>query len=71
VHDFAQEINAYNYSNCQLEIDDKWQTLYGDFTFDDSKFPNMRSFIQSINDLGFRTTLWVIIYKYSLQIYQI
>jgi len=61
VEEFAKEINANNYTNSQLEIDDKWQTKYGDFTFDAFKFPSMKDFIQRINTLGFRTTLWVII----------
>ena len=39
--------------------DDKWQTEYGDFTFDKFKFPLMQGLIQRLNNLGFRTTLWV------------
>lgn len=56
---FANDILANNYSHCQIEIDDKWQTRYGDFDFDKAKFPNMTQFIGQLNNLGFRTTLWV------------
>lgn len=37
----------------------RWQTNYGDFEFDKSKFPNISGFVTKLNDLGFRTTLWV------------
>lgn len=56
---FANEILANNYSHSQLEIDDKWQTKYGDFTFDTNKFPNMKDLITYLNNLTFRTTLWI------------
>ena len=56
---FANQILAHNYSNCQLEIDDKWQTIYGDFTFEKAKFPDMSRLVKKLNSLGYRTTLWV------------
>ncbi|RNA20253.1 hypothetical protein BpHYR1_035575 [Brachionus plicatilis] len=56
---FAHDILANNYSNSQLEIDDKWQTNYGDFIFDTNKFPDMKGLISYLNNLNFRTTLWV------------
>lgn len=56
---FANEILANNFSNSQLEIDDKWQTFYGDFGFDRSKFPDISSLVRELNSMGFRTTLWV------------
>ena len=58
VLDFANEILANNYTNCQLEIDDKWQPAYGDFVFDKKKFPNAADMIKELKDLGFRTTVW-------------
>ena len=59
VKQYAQDILAYNFSHSQLEIDDRWQTEYGDFTFDTKKFPNIKNFITDLNEMGFRTTLWV------------
>ncbi|CAF0717114.1 unnamed protein product [Brachionus calyciflorus] len=56
---FAHEILANNYTHSQLEIDDKWQVSYGDFSFDTQKFPNMASLIEYLNSFDFRTTLWV------------
>jgi alpha-glucosidase (family GH31 glycosyl hydrolase) len=59
VLDFAKEINDNGYPNCQLEIDDKWQTRYGDFEFDPEKFPNAKELISELRDLGFRSTVWI------------
>lgn len=56
---FAKDINANNFSNSQLEIDDKWQTFYGDFTFEKIKFVNISKLIKELNSIGFRTTLWM------------
>jgi len=59
VRAFAKDILNNGYSNSQIEIDDKWQTAYGDFTFDTEKFPDIKRFVTELNGLGFRTTLWV------------
>jgi hypothetical protein len=55
IRQFAHDILDNNYTHSQIEIDDKWQTEYGDFTFDVKKFPNITNFITELNDLGFRT----------------
>ena len=55
---YARDIVANNYTHSQLEIDDKWQTAYGDFKFS-FKFPNMSAIVADLNAMGFRTTLWV------------
>ncbi len=55
IRQFAKDILSNNYTHSQIEIDDKWQTEYGDFTFDKKKFSNITSFITDLNNLGFRT----------------
>jgi hypothetical protein len=55
IRQFANDILDNNYAHSQIEIDDKWQTEYGDFTFDKKKFSNITRFITELNDLGFRT----------------
>ena len=40
VQQFARDIIAHNYSMAQLEIDDRWQSRYGDLVWDFDKFPN-------------------------------
>lgn len=37
----------------------RWQTRYGNFAFDRQKFPDMKALISKLNDMGFRTTLWI------------
>jgi hypothetical protein len=59
VRAFANDILSNGYSNSQIEIDDKWQTAYGDFSFDTEKFPDIKRFVTELNKMGFRTTLWV------------
>ncbi len=42
-----------------LEIDDKWEVHYGDFSFDAQKFPDPSSMVRALHDMGFSATLWV------------
>ena len=59
VEQFAHEIVSKGLTRSVMEIDDKWQTLYGDFTFDPAKFPNPREMVALLHDLGFKVTLWI------------
>jgi len=56
---FAKEINSHNFSNSQIEIDDNWETCYGDLDFNLSKFPNPKKMVDELDKLGFRVTVWV------------
>ena len=42
-----------------LEIDDRWQSRYGDLKFDSLKFPHPKQMIEQLHELGFLVTLWV------------
>ena len=37
---FAQDIIDNGFDNSQLEIDDNWESCYGDAKFDEEKFPD-------------------------------
>ena len=37
---FASQIQENGFNNSQLEIDDRWETCYGELTFDTAKFPD-------------------------------
>ena len=37
-----------------IEIDDKWELLYGDLEFDPQKFPHPREMVDELHRLGFR-----------------
>ncbi len=41
-------------------IDDRWQTHYGDHSFDPLKFPQPRAMVDSMHALGFKLVLWVV-----------
>ena len=56
---FAEDIISNGFENSQLEIDDKWESCYGDATFDGTKFPAPASMVAKLKELGFRVTLWV------------
>ena len=57
---FANEILENGFSNSQIEIDDGYAGRnYGDFIFDERKFPNATQMVQELHDKGFRVTLWV------------
>nr|CAD7200931.1 unnamed protein product [Timema douglasi] len=56
---FADEILQHGFNNSQLEIDDNWETCYGSFESDKSKFPNMKNLTDALKERGFRVTLWI------------
>lgn len=57
---FADEIVANGFNNSQIEIDDGYAGRnYGDFFFDEEKFPDPVQMTQELRDKGFRVTIWV------------
>lgn len=57
---FAREIKDNHYPYHVLEIDDRWQSHYGDLVFDPERFPDPVRMITTLKQLGFKVTLWVI-----------
>ena len=57
---FADEIIQNNYPYGVLEIDDRWQTHYGDISFDPARFPDPKGMIAQLHEKGFKVTTWVI-----------
>ncbi|CAG0879183.1 unnamed protein product [Cyprideis torosa] len=49
---YASEITAHGFLNSHLEIDDDWETCYGDLRFNPVKFPNVSSMVQDLNNMG-------------------
>ncbi len=60
VLDFAHQIVDNDYPHHVLEIDDRWQTQYGDFEFDPQRFPDAKAMVDELHALGFKVTTWVI-----------
>jgi len=56
---FAQEILDNGFMNSQLEIDDDWETCYGEMQFSPAKFPDPKGMVDTLKQMGFRVTLWV------------
>jgi myogenesis-regulating glycosidase len=56
---FAEDIAAHGYPRSVMEIDDRWQALYGECAWDRAKFPDPRAMIDQLHELGFKVTLWV------------
>ena len=42
-----------------IEIDDRWQSRYGDLDFDPVKFPDAKGMVKQLHDMGFLVTVWV------------
>jgi alpha-glucosidase (family GH31 glycosyl hydrolase) len=59
VEQFAYEILTHGYLNSQIEIDDDWETCYGELEFNTEKFPSPANLTRRLKALGFRVTLWV------------
>ena len=56
---FAYEIIAHAYPHGVIEIDDRWQTHYGDLAFDPARFPDPRAMVDALHARGFSVTCWV------------
>jgi myogenesis-regulating glycosidase len=59
VMQFAQEIIDNGFSNSQIEIDDDWETCYGELEFSSTKFPDPKGMVDALKQMGYRVTLWV------------
>lgn len=59
VRQFADEIVQRSMARSVMEIDDKWQSKYGDLSFDPKKFPDPNGMVEYLHNAGFKVTLWV------------
>ena len=57
---FVEEIVGAGFPIGTFEIDDKWQTAYGDLTFDPGRFPDPRALIDRLHDQDIEVTAWVV-----------
>ncbi|GAB6022746.1 hypothetical protein CHUAL_006842 [Chamberlinius hualienensis] len=56
---FTEEIYARGFPASQMELDDNWESCYGDEEFSKKKFPDPSSMMSTIKKLGFDVTLWI------------
>ncbi|XP_045612250.2 myogenesis-regulating glycosidase [Procambarus clarkii] len=59
VLDLAQQIKNHGFNNSQVEIDDNWETCYGNATFNPDRFPDPKAMVDQLHSEGFRVTLWI------------
>lgn len=59
VLDFAHNIDINGFPKSLLQIDDKWESCYGDLEFDNGTFPDPKGMITQLNSMGYRVNLWV------------
>ena len=59
VLEFAHAIREAKIPAGFIEIDDKWESHYGDTQFDATKFPNPRAMVDALHGMGFKVTLWL------------
>ena len=59
VLEYARAIHTNNLPCGVIEIDDKWEALYGDMNFDAAKFHDPKAMNRELHRLGYRVTLWV------------
>ena len=56
---YAQNLKANNLGGFAVQIDDRWSSKYGDFTFDPVKFPDPKAMSAQVHALGYDFGLWV------------
>ncbi|RED63287.1 glycoside hydrolase family 31 protein [Cohnella lupini] len=57
--DYAREIIRQGFPPGVLIIDDNWMEDYGTWKFNPSRFPDPKSMVDKLHDLGFKVMLWV------------
>ncbi|MFF9403954.1 glycoside hydrolase family 31 protein [Streptomyces anandii] len=57
--DYAQDLHDHGITGHALQLDDKWESDYGNMTFDPKAYPDPKAMSREIHDLGFDFGLWV------------
>lgn len=57
--DYARDLHAAGLPGHALQLDDKWESDYGNMTFDAKAYPDPAAMSREIHDLGFDFGLWV------------
>ncbi|MGW3109133.1 TIM-barrel domain-containing protein [Streptomyces sp. NPDC001100] len=57
--DYATELHAAGLDGHTIQLDDKWESEYGNLTFDSTTFPDPESMSEKIHAMGFDFGIWV------------
>lgn len=68
---FASEIQENGFNNSQLEIDDRWESCYGEQTFDDKKFPDPKKMNDQLHSLVKNNSSLTTVSLSQLQLFEI
>lgn len=60
VLDYARRVISEGFGeSSHIQIDDDWETCYGDEEWNPVKFPDPKAMVDEIREMNLRTTLWV------------
>lgn len=59
VLDYARDLHDNGLDGHTVQLDDKWESNYGNMTFDPKAYPDPRAMSDTIHDLGYDFGLWV------------
>lgn len=59
---FARGYVAHGYRPGIFIIDEGWHGRYGDWRFDEARFPDPRKMVDELHEMGFTVLLWVVPY---------
>ncbi|MFF7656158.1 TIM-barrel domain-containing protein [Streptomyces sp. NPDC007983] len=57
--DYATDLHANGLDGHTIQLDDKWESDYGNLTWDPKTFPDPKGMSDKIHDMGFDFGLWV------------
>jgi alpha-glucosidase (family GH31 glycosyl hydrolase) len=57
--EYAEGLHARGLGGHTIQLDDKWESNYGNLTFDPSTFPDPRAMSDRIHAMGFDMGLWI------------
>ncbi|MDF6045483.1 NEW3 domain-containing protein [Streptomyces sp. JH14] len=56
---YATDLKESGLGGHTIQLDDRWESRYGNLTFDEKAYPDPKAMAQKIHDLGFDFGLWV------------
>ncbi|GLV77111.1 glycoside hydrolase [Streptomyces hygroscopicus subsp. hygroscopicus] len=57
--DYATDLKKNGLDGHTIQLDDKWESNYGNLTFDPVAYPDPKAMSEAIHDMGFDFGLWV------------
>lgn len=60
VLEYAENVLAHGFAPGVLMIDDGWMRAYGDWRFEQDRFPDPRAMVDRLHALGFKVMIWLI-----------